>query len=252
MPTAKAALEGSVAVVTGGSRGIGAAIATRLGRLGAHVVVSYCADADAADRVVKFIVDAGGTAEALRADLVDRQQARALVGAVLERHDRVDVLVHNAAIQRSALLHTMSDADWYDVLEVNLGAAFQLCRAVLPSMRASGRGQIVLVASASSFMAQPGASSYVASKHALIGLTKSLALETAKKGIRVNAVAPGLTDTDLVRGLTAEQTAGLLARVPLGRMGRPDEVAEMVDFVITRAGYCTGNVFHVGGGVVMG
>jgi NAD(P)-dependent dehydrogenase (short-subunit alcohol dehydrogenase family) len=145
----------------------------------------------------------------------------------------------------------MSDADWHDVMNTNLSAVFYLCRAVLVSMLEARAGHIVNVASASSFMGQRGAASYVASKHGLIGLTRALAIETAPSGILVNAVAPGLTDTDMVRNLTPEQREGLLKMVPLRRIAAPEEVAAMVSFVITRAGYSTGNVFHVSGGVVM-
>ncbi|MEZ4293445.1 MAG: 3-oxoacyl-ACP reductase family protein [Polyangiaceae bacterium] len=245
-------LSGSVAVVTGASRGIGRAIAVRLARLGATVVLNYRSQDAEASEAASLARAAGGEAEVLKADIGRPAEARSLIEQVLARHGRIDILVNNAAIQRSALLHAMTDADWHDVIDVNLNSVFHLCRAALPSMIAARRGHIVNIASASSFMAQPGASSYVASKHALIGLTKALALETASKGILVNAVAPGLTDTDLVRGLTENQKNALLTKVPLRRLASPDEIAAMVELVITAATYSTGNVFHAGGGVVMG
>jgi 3-oxoacyl-[acyl-carrier protein] reductase len=244
-------LEGQVALVTGASRGIGRAVAIALGRLGARVVVNYKAATPQAEEAARAVADAGGAAELAQADVARPAEARALVEKVLGRHGRLDVLVNNAAVQRSALLHKMSDADWNDVLDLNLSAVFHLCRAALPAMLEARRGNIVNVASASSFMAQKGAASYVASKHGLIGLTKALALETANKGVRVNCVAPGLTDTDLVRDLTDAQRSALLGIVPLGRIGAPDEVASMVAYVVVDASYSTGNVFHVGGGVVM-
>ncbi len=244
-------LEGQVALVTGASRGIGRAIALALGRLGARVIVNYKSAMAQAEEVARAIGEAGGHAELARADVARPVAARARGDDVLARHHRLDVLVNNAAIQRSSLLHKMSDADWNDVLALNLSAVFHLCRAALPAMLEARRGNIVNVASASAFMAQKGAASYVASKHGLIGLTKALALETASKGVRVNCVAPGLTDTDLVRDLTDAQRSALLGMVPLGRIGAPEEVASMVSYVVTDASYCTGNVFHVGGGVVM-
>ena len=244
-------LQGQVALVTGASRGIGRAVAIALARLGARVVVNYKSATAQAEEAVGAIVAAGGAAEPAQADVARPAEARTLVEKVLARHGRLDVLVNNAAVQRAALLHRMSDADWNDVLDLNLSAVFHLCRAALPAMLEARRGNIVNVASASSFMAQKGASSYVASKHGLIGLTKALALETASKGLRVNCVAPGLTDTDLVRGLTDAQRNALLTMVPLGRIAAPDEVASMVAYVVTDASYSTGNVFHVGGGVVM-
>jgi NAD(P)-dependent dehydrogenase (short-subunit alcohol dehydrogenase family) len=191
-------------------------------------------------------------ARAAQADVGRPLEAKQLVEGVLETEGRLDVLVNNAAVQRSALLHKMSDEDWHGVLDTNLNAVFYLCRAALPSMLAARAGQIVNIASASAFVAQRGAAGYVASKHALIGLTKALALETAGRGPRVNAVAPGLTDTDLVRGLSDAQREALLKLVPLGRLADPDEVARMVELVVTDASYSTGNVFHVSGGVVMG
>jgi NAD(P)-dependent dehydrogenase (short-subunit alcohol dehydrogenase family) len=146
----------------------------------------------------------------------------------------------------------MTDAQWDEALAVNLSAAFYLCRAVLPSMRNAGAGNIVLIASASASVAQAGAAGYVAAKHGLIGLTKALALESASKGIRVNAVSPGLTETDLVANLSPEARAGLLARVPLGRIASAEEIAATVEWVVCGATYATGNVFHASGGVAMG
>jgi NAD(P)-dependent dehydrogenase (short-subunit alcohol dehydrogenase family) len=179
-------------------------------------------------------------------------QADRLVREVLEAWGRLDVLVNNAGIQRSAMAHRTSDEDWHDVIAVNLSAAFFTSRAALPAMRAAGRGHIVNVASASSFLAQPGACAYVASKHGLIGLTKALALENAAKGVCVHAVAPGLTDTDLVRGLDDKQRSALRALVPMGRLADPSEVALAVGWLVAGSSYTTGNTLHVNGGVVLG
>jgi NAD(P)-dependent dehydrogenase (short-subunit alcohol dehydrogenase family) len=238
-------------LVTGASRGIGRAIAVKLGALGARVVVNFRSDAAAAAETVRLVGEAGGSAESAQADVARPGEARRLVEALLAHYRRLDVLVNNAALQRTTLLHKMSDADWQDVIDLNLSAVFHLCRAALPAMLEARSGSIVNIASASAFMAQRGACSYVASKHGLIGLTRALALETASKGIRVNCVAPGLTDTDLVRNLSDAQRSALLGMVPLARIGSPEEVAATVAHVIVDATYSTGNVFHVGGGVVM-
>jgi NAD(P)-dependent dehydrogenase (short-subunit alcohol dehydrogenase family) len=244
-------LDGRVALVTGASRGIGRAIALELGMMGARVALGYRREDERAKEAVAALESHGVTARGFRADISRSDEAQRLIVDVLGAFGSVDVLVNNAAIQRAALLHKMSDADWHEVMDTNLSAVFYLCRAVLPSMLQARRGHIVNVASASAFMGQRGAASYVASKHGLIGLTRALAVETASAGILVNAVAPGLTDTDLVRDLTPEQRESLLRMVPLRRIASPEEVAAMVGFVVTRAGYSTGNVFHVSGGVVM-
>ncbi|HET6612888.1 MAG TPA: 3-oxoacyl-ACP reductase family protein [Kofleriaceae bacterium] len=243
-------LSGKQAVVTGASRGIGRAIALRLAHLGARVVIGYATAKDRADAVVADISASGGEAIAVAVDVSDPVQAARLIAAAQAR-GAIDILVNNAGIQRSALVHKMSDADWNEVLGVNLSGVFYTCRAALPAMLEKGRGHIINVASASSFMAQRGAASYAASKHGLIGLTKVLALEAARAGVLVNAVAPGLTDTDLVRGLAPEAADRLAKIVPLGRIADPDEIARMVAFVATEVTYSTGNVFHASGGVVM-
>ncbi|MEO0601383.1 MAG: SDR family oxidoreductase [Myxococcota bacterium] len=242
-----------VALVTGGSRGIGRAIAVRLGALGSRVWLSYRSDEEAAQAAAAEVVRAGGPQPRIvRADVGDPAAAKAMVEAVLGATGRLDVLVNNAGIQRSAMAHRMDDADWHDVIAVNLSGVFFACRAALPTMREARAGTVGNIASASACVAQPGAAGSVASKHGLIGLTKALALENASRGIRVNAVAPGLTDTDLVRGLDDAQRAGLERRVPLGRIGRPEEVATAVAWLVTDGSYTTGNTLHVSGGVVLG
>ena len=246
-------LAGQVALVTGASRGIGRAIAVRLGALGARVHLNYRSDEDAAELAATAVRAAGGVdPELQRADVGNPAEATDLVHRVLDQAGHLDIVVNNAGIQRSGMAHRMSEADWHDVIAVNLSAAFFVSRAALPGMRKAGSGCIVNVASASSFVAQAGAASYVASKHGLIGLTKALAIENAAKGVRVHAVAPGLIDTDMVRNLTEEQLAGLQARIPVGRLGAPDEVASAVAWLLTDGTYTTGNTLHLSGGVVLG
>lgn len=244
-------LDGRVALVSGASRGIGAAIARELAGLGARVAVNYRNNEAAAREVCEQIAAAGGEARPFQADVGDSAQVGALAAAVESALGAPEILVHNAGVQHTAMAHKMSDEQWRAGLAVNLDAAFFLARAVLPAMRAAKFGAIVFIGSASGSVAQVGAAGYVAAKHGLIGLAKALALESARKQIRVNVVAPGLTQTDLVAGLSDEQRAGLLARVPLGRMASPEEVAATVAWVVRGATYSTGNVFHVSGGVAM-
>lgn len=241
-----------VALVTGGSRGIGAAIARSLARAGAKVAINYHRSEAAALEVCREIAEHGGEARAFAADVGDSASATALVHEVARALGPVEILVHNAGLQHSAMAHKMTDAQWHEAIAVNLDAAFYVARAALPAMREVGSGCIVFIASASGAVAQAGAAGYVAAKHGLIGLTKALALESASKGIRVNAVSPGLTETDMVASLTREQRDGLMRKVPLGRMASPDEVAATVQWVVRGATYSTGNVFHVSGGVAMG
>ncbi len=242
---------GKVALVTGASRGIGAAIARELARAGARVAVNYHRSETAALAVCREIAEAGGESRAFAADVGRSDAATGLVEAVRDSLGPVEILIHNAGLQHSAMAHKMTDAQWDEALAVNLSAAFYLARAALPAMRESGSGCIVFIASASASVPQAGAAGYVAAKHGLIGLTKALALESAGKGIRVNAVSPGLTETDMVASLSPEQRGGLLRKIPLGRIADPEEVAAMVEWVVRGATYSTGNVFHVSGGVAM-
>ncbi|WP_052555765.1 SDR family NAD(P)-dependent oxidoreductase [Enhygromyxa salina] len=245
-------LTGQVALVSGGSRGIGAAICRVLAARGAKLAVNYRSSEAAAMKVCSDIKADGGVAHPFVGDVGDPAQVAQLVAAVTNTWGPVNILVHNAGLQHSAMAHRMSDEQWRASLAVNLDAAFYLARAVLPAMRAAEAGVVVFIASASGSIAQAGAAGYVAAKHGLIGLTKALALESAAKGIRVNAVSPGLTDTDMVADLSPDQRAGLLRMIPLRRIASPEEVAATVDWVVRGATYTTGNVFHVGGGVAMG
>ena len=238
-------------LVTGGTRGIGYATALLFAENGYHVVVSYLKNRDLAEDVKREIEAKNGSVLCIQSDIRDPVQVEALVDEAHKKYQSLDVVIGNAGIQVSASVSRTTDADWDAVIGTNLSGPFYLSRAALRCM-GDGGGSIVHVASASSFMGHAGASAYVASKHGLIGLVKVLALEGVKRGIRVNAVAPGVIDTDLVRGLTDEQKNLLLKRVPMGRMASAMEVAEMIYWVATQATYSTGNVFHAGGGVVMG
>ncbi len=245
------ALAGKVVVVTGGSRGIGFAIASLLAEDGAAVVVSG-RDADRLARASKEIEALGGTVLGVVADAVSRQDADRLVDAARERFGRIDILVNNAGITRDGLLVRMKDADWDEVIEVNLRGAFLMMRAVSKTMVRQKSGRIINIASTAGAMGNAGQVNYSAAKAGLIGMTKAAARELAHWGILVNAVAPGLIETDMVAAMSAEAREALLAQVPLRRIGTGRDVAEMVRFLAgDGAAYVTGQVFHVNGGLYM-
>lgn len=244
------ALAGRIAIVTGGSRGIGEAVAAWLAEHGAGVVVS-ARDADRLQATVKRIEEQGGAALAVTADVGKREDADRLVEAARERFGRIDVLVNNAGITRDALLVRMKDEDWDRVMEVNLRGAFLMTRAVAKAMvRQKNGGRIINIVSTAGAMGNAGQANYSAAKAGLIGLTKACARELAHWSILVNAVAPGLIETDMAAAMSAEARQALLAQVPLKRIGTAREVAEMVGFLAgDGAAYVTGQIFHVNGGL---
>jgi 3-oxoacyl-[acyl-carrier protein] reductase len=242
-------LDGKVAIVTGGSRGIGAAIAALLAERGAAVVVS-ARDADRLNATVKDLESAGAAVTGGAGDVSRREEAERVVETARERFGRVDVLVNNAGITRDALLLRMKDEDWDRVLEVNLRGAFVMTRAAAKPMVRQKSGRIINIASAAGAMGNAGQVNYSASKAGLIGFTKASARELSHWQILVNAVAPGLIETDMAAGIPASAREALLGQVPLGRIGTPREVAEMVGFLAgDGATYITGQVFHVNGGL---
>ncbi len=249
--TGQKALAGRVAIVTGGSRGIGRATALLLAEEGAAVVLSG-RDPERLAAVTREIEQIGGDALGLVADAASREDAERLVDAARERYHRIDVLVNNAGITRDTLLVRMKDADWDEVMQVNLRGVFLVTRAVSKAMVRQKGGRIINIASAAGAMGNAGQVNYSAAKAGLIGLTKAAARELAHWGILVNAVAPGLIDTDLVTAMPADARDGLVAQVPLKRIGRARDVAEMVRFLAgDGAAYVTGQVFHVNGGLYM-
>jgi 3-oxoacyl-[acyl-carrier protein] reductase len=241
-----------VAVVTGGSRGIGLAIAAWLAEHGAAVVVSG-RDADRLQAATKELEQHGTPVLAVAADAAKREDADRLVETTRERFGRLDILVNNAGITRDGLVVRMKDDDWDRVMEINLRGAFLMTRAAAKTMvRAKSGGRIVNIASAAGAMGNAGQANYSAAKAGLIGLTKATARELAHWGILVNAVAPGLIDTDMAAALPVEARDALLAQVPLRRIGTARDVAEMVGFLAgDGAAYVTGQVFHVNGGLYM-
>jgi 3-oxoacyl-[acyl-carrier protein] reductase len=244
-------LDGRTAIVTGGTRGIGAAVAALLAEHGAAVVVSG-RDAARLQNAVQELEERGASVHGVVADAAKREDADRLVEAAKERYGRLDLLVNNAGITRDGLLIRMKDDDWDRVMEVNLRGAFLMARAAAKLMVRQRSGRIINIASTAGAMGNPGQANYSAAKAGLIGFTKATARELAHWGILVNAVAPGLIETDMAAAIPAAAREALLAQVPLKRMGSAREVAEMVGFLAgDGAAYVTGQVFHVNGGLYM-
>ncbi|MBK8323273.1 MAG: 3-oxoacyl-ACP reductase FabG [Betaproteobacteria bacterium] len=244
-------LDGQVALVTGASRGIGEAIAIALARAGAKVVGTATTEAGA-DRITKSIADAGGQGAGRVLDVRDAAACAALVDAVATRIGPVSILVNNAGITRDNLLMRMKDEEWDDIQATNLKSAFVLSRAVLRGMMKARAGRIVNVSSVVGHTGNPGQANYAAAKAGLAGFSKSLAREIGSRGITVNCVAPGFIETDMTRTLAEEQVKKLVENVPLGRLGRVEDVAGAVLYLVSpQAAYVTGTTLHVNGGMYM-
>jgi 3-oxoacyl-[acyl-carrier protein] reductase len=241
-------LSGRVAIVTGASRGIGRSIARTLGTQGAVVIAA--ARGDNARAVAEEIVAAGGEARAASVDVTDRASVDRVVAEALERHGRIDVLVNNAGIARDQLLLRMKQEDWDAVLATNLTGAFHTVQAALKPMIKQRSGRIVNITSVVGLAGNAGQANYAASKAGLVGFTKSVAREVASRAITVNAVAPGFIDTDMTTTISAEMKEGMTKMVPLGRTGRPEEVAAAIAFLCSdEASYVTGETLRVNGGM---
>ncbi len=249
-----AVLAGRVALVTGGSRGIGRAIGVALGRLGAKVVLNYTSNEAAANEAAAAVVAAGGVAVTKRFDVSDPVAVDAAFKEVVAAEGALHILVNNAGIAVNTLVLGAKDADWKRAIDVNLSGTFYCCRAALRSLlKARDAGRIINITSITGEVGSAGQGAYVAAKAGVIGLTKTLAREYASRGVTVNAVSPGYIDTDMTATeLPAEKRAELLKTIPLARVGKPEDVAAAVAFLAgPAAGYVTGQVLRVNGGLFM-
>jgi len=239
-----------VALVTGGSRGIGRAIAISLARAGAQVVFTYVSNADAARDTEKALVEAGGRGRAVRCDVADHAAVEALVASILQEHGRIDIAVNNAGVARDQLILRMKPEDFDAVIATNLRGAWSVCRAVAKPMVKQRYGRIINLSSVVAEMGNAGQSNYAASKGGVEALTRSLARELGSRNVTVNAVAPGFIDTDMTRALPEQAKNALTERIPLGRLGSAEDVAGVVRFLASdAAAYVTGQVIHVNGGL---
>ncbi|WP_010269679.1 3-oxoacyl-[acyl-carrier-protein] reductase [Paenibacillus senegalensis] len=245
-------LKGKVALVTGGSRGIGRAIALQLAEAGADVAVNYAGSEAAAAEVVQAIETMGRRAISLRADVSSSEQADELVQQTISQLGRIDILVNNAGITRDNLLMRMKEEDFDAVIATNLKGVFNCVKAATRPMMKQRSGSIINISSVVGATGNAGQVNYAAAKAGVIGLTKSAAKELASRGITVNAVAPGFIVTDMTDKLNQETKDALLGQIPLSRLGRPEEIAKVVLFLASdAASYMTGQTLHVDGGMYM-
>lgn len=242
-------LNGQIALVTGASRGIGAAIAADLAAAGVRVIGTATTESGA-QAISDALAASGGRGAVL--DVNDAQAATALVDSIIKAEGALHILVNNAGITRDMLAMRMSDADWDAVLSTNLSAVFRMSRAVMRPMMKQRYGRIINITSVVGASGNPGQANYAAAKAGVAGMSRALAQELGSRNITVNCVAPGFIDTDMTRGLTEAQTQPMLARIPLGRLGKPEEIAHAVSFLASPlAAYITGAVLHVNGGMYM-
>lgn len=244
-------LEGQVALVTGASRGIGQAVARELARQGATVIGTATTE-EGAGRITAYLQEAGAKGQGAVLEVRDQAQVDALVARIEKEFAPVTILVNNAGITRDNLAMRMKDEEWDGVIDTNLKSVFRLCKAVMRGMMKARQGRIVNITSVVGHAGNPGQANYCAAKAGVSGLSRSLAKELGSRNITVNCVAPGFIDTDMTKALDEKQKAGLLANIPLGRLGKPEDIAAAVAFLASpAAAYVTGATVHVNGGMYM-
>lgn len=245
-------LDGKVALVTGASRGIGKSVALALAQAGAKVVINYAGNTAAADEVQQAIAQNGGQAILAKADVSEAEAVEAMVGKIIDTLGRIDILVNNAGITRDALLMRMKEADWDAVINTNLKGIFNCTKSVSRIMMKQKNGHIVNMSSVVGLMGNAGQSNYAAAKAGVVGFTKAVARELAPRGITVNAIAPGFITTDMTAVLSDHIKEDLAKKIPLGRLGDPQDVAQAVLFLVSgSADYITGQTLNVDGGMLM-
>jgi 3-oxoacyl-[acyl-carrier protein] reductase len=245
-------LENRIALVTGGSRGIGRSVVLDLGRLGARVIINYAANHAAAEETLKLLIEAGGSGELAPFDVADEGQVDAAIKKIVDRHKKIDIVVNNAGVTSDNLLVRLKAGDWDRVLGINLKGTVHCTKAVCRGMLKERHGRIINITSVVGQTGNAGQSAYAASKAAIIGFTRAMARELASRNITVNAVAPGYIDTEMTDKLPEELKKEFLRSIPLGRLGSGADVAAVVSFLAgPTAGYITGQVIGVNGGMLM-
>jgi acetoacetyl-CoA reductase/3-oxoacyl-[acyl-carrier protein] reductase len=244
-------LDGKTALVTGGSRGIGRAIAVELAREGAKVAVNYQSNDEKAKEVTYDIGKFGGSCVLAKANLADPKEARAMVQRVAEQFGHLDVLVNNAGITRDKMLTKMTDEEWVEVIQTNLNAVFFCTSAAIPYMAAQSYGRIINIGSMNGQVPAIGQANYSASKGGIIAFTRTAAMELARSNITVNVIAPGYTDTDMFARVPANLQAQIRARIPLNRFAQPEEMAKAVIYLVADGDYVTGQTISINGGAFM-
>jgi len=244
-------LEGAVVVVTGASRGLGRAIAQELGSGGARVVVNYSRSKEPAQELAEKISADGGEAVAIGADVSDPEEAKRLIAETVERFGKIDALVNNAGINIDRTLKKLTPEDWDKVLKVDLSSCYYTVHAALPHMTEAGGGKIINMSSFVGESGNIGQANYSAAKAGMLGFTKTAALELARNNITVNAICPGFIETDMVMSMPEEARDKVLKKIPLGRFGKPQEIAKAVRYLIEHGDYITGSTLDINGGIYM-
>jgi acetoacetyl-CoA reductase len=244
-------LKDRVAIVTGGSRGIGAAIAMELAKNGVKIVINYNTQKEQADKVVAEINEIGGEAYAIQADVSNSNEAENLVHEAVDHFGKLDILINNAGITRDSTFKKLKEDDWRKVIDVNLNSVFNNTSVALPHLLESDAGRIINISSIIGQAGGFGQTNYAAAKAGLIGYTKSLALELAKSNVTVNAICPGFIGTEMVNAMPEKVLEGIVAKVPQKRLGKPEEIARGVVFLCQDGDYITGQQLNINGGLYM-